>query len=71
MLSSSLFHLFSCHSASAHFRFRALDHVGIVTALFGTLIAFIVEIFHCHPVRRRDDWEKKRKKKTLIFGKNV
>ena len=29
---------------------RALDHVGILTALFGTLVSFITEIFHCQAV---------------------
>ncbi len=50
MLSSATFHLVSCHSEAAHFRFRAFDHAGIVVALYGTLVVFIDEVFHCHPV---------------------
>ncbi|TRY79575.1 hypothetical protein TCAL_11192 [Tigriopus californicus] len=49
MLSSSLFHTFSCHSENAHKSWLQFDHFGIFFALFGTYISFICDTFTCHP----------------------
>ena len=50
MLSSSLFHTFSCHSEAAHKSWRFTDHFSILFALFGTYISIICSIFSCFPV---------------------
>lgn len=47
MISSALFHTFSCHSEEAHRLWMETDHFGIVVALFGTYISTICNIFHC------------------------
>lgn len=49
MLSSTLFHTFSCHSESAHRSWRYTDHFGILFALFGTYISLISNTFSCFP----------------------
>jgi len=49
MLSSSLFHTFSCHSEAAHKSWRFTDHFSILFALFGTYISIICSIFSCFP----------------------
>ena len=52
MLSSTLFHTFSCHSKSAHSAWLEFDHFGILFALLGTYIAFISDTFSCYPVSK-------------------
>jgi len=48
LLSSALFHTFSCHSEQAHKAWMQTDHFGIVVALFGTYVSIIHNVFHCH-----------------------
>ena len=50
MLSSTLFHTFSCHSEAAHKSWRYTDHFGILFALFGTYVSLICNTFACFPV---------------------
>lgn len=50
MLSSTLFHTFSCHSETAHNDWLQRDHFGILFALFGTYVSFICDSFECRPV---------------------
>lgn len=50
MLSSSLFHTFSCHSETVHNDWLQRDHFGILCALFGTYVSFICDSFGCRPV---------------------
>jgi len=47
MLTSSLFHLFSCHSQSTRSWLRSADHAGILMALFGTYVRLLANNFHC------------------------
>ena len=49
MLSSTLFHTFSCHSEAAHKSWRYTDHFGILFALFGTYVSLICNTFACFP----------------------
>lgn len=49
MLSSTLFHTFSCHSEAAHRSWRFTDHFGILFALFGTYVSLISNSFRCNP----------------------
>jgi len=51
LLSSALFHTFSCHSEQTHKTWLQTDHFGIVVALFGTYMSIINNVFHCH-----QDW---------------
>jgi len=51
LLSSALFHTFSCHSEQAHQTWLQTDHFGIVVALFGTYVSVVHNVFHCH-----QDW---------------
>ena len=50
MLSSTLFHTFSCHSEDVHKYWRYTDHFGILAALFGTYVSLISNTFICFPV---------------------
>ena len=50
MLSSTLFHTFSCHSEAAHKSWRYTDHFSILFALFGTYVSLICGTFSCFPV---------------------
>jgi predicted membrane channel-forming protein YqfA (hemolysin III family) len=50
MLSSTLFHTFSCHSEEAHDSWQETDHLGILCALFGTYISLLSIVFSCFPV---------------------
>jgi len=49
MLSSALFHTFSCHSEEVHRSWRYTDHFGILFALFGTYVSLICNTFACFP----------------------
>lgn len=49
MLSSTLFHTFSCHSEDVHKYWRYTDHFGILAALFGTYVSLISNTFTCFP----------------------
>lgn len=49
MLSSTLFHTFSCHSEAAHKSWRYTDHFSILFALFGTYVSLICGTFSCFP----------------------
>jgi len=51
LLSSALFHTFSCHSEATHRTWMQTDHFGIVVALFGTYVSIIYNVFHC-----QQDW---------------
>lgn len=48
MISSALFHTFSCHSEQAHRGWQETDHFGIIWAMFGTYVPFLCQAFHCH-----------------------
>ena len=50
MISSALFHTFSCHSEQTHRSWQDTDHFGIVWAMFGTYISFISQKFDCYSV---------------------
>ncbi len=53
MLSSTLFHTFSCHSEEAHDSWQETDHLGILSALFGTYISLLSIVFTCFPVSKK------------------
>ena len=48
MISSALFHTFSCHSEKTHRSWQATDHFGIIWAMFGTYVPFLCQAFDCH-----------------------
>merc|ERR1712150_244934 len=48
MISSALFHTFSCHSEKTHRSWQATDHFGIIWAMFGTFVPFLCQAFECH-----------------------
>ena len=52
MISSALFHTFSCHSEQAHRGWQETDHFGIIWAMFGTYVPFLCQAFHCHFVSK-------------------
>jgi len=49
MLSSTLFHTFSCLNESSRNSWLRFDHFGVLVALFGSLVPFICDTFACHP----------------------
>ena len=50
MISSALFHTFSCHSEQTHRSWQETDHFGIIWAMFGTYVPFLCQAFDCHYV---------------------
>ena len=52
MISSALFHTFSCHSEQAHRGWQETDHFGIIWAMFGTYVPFLCQAFNCHFVSK-------------------
>ena len=52
MISSALFHTFSCHSEQTHRSWQETDHFGIIWAMFGTYVPFLCQAFDCHVVSK-------------------
>lgn len=52
MMSSTLFHTFSCHSEWTYRTFLKTDQLAILAAFFGTYVAFISQVFECTRVKK-------------------
>ncbi|PIN12724.1 hypothetical protein CDL12_14667 [Handroanthus impetiginosus] len=49
LFSSTICHLFSCHSKTIHSHLLYLDNIGIAIMIIGSLLRPVYYIFHCTP----------------------